>query len=666
MIVGDCYLLGLRLIDCFPRSIYDWLPMNLLPQLLLFAAQYIPHGHCYLWQTPLVGLHVAADALIAIAYYSISIFLIYFVRKVEDLPFKNIFILFGTFILVYGTIHVVEIWTLWQPNYLIYVLLKAISALVSLYTALSLIPLIPKALNLPSPQQLANLNQQLNEQIIAKETAREKVVLLNQELEQRVQEKTTALTKANQDLRESTEYREKITDLIPNILYIYDLATNRNVYCNPFITELLGYTPLELQKFRDGLINELIHPEDLATLKQHFNECLVLRNDNYLEIEYRVKNTQGKWYWLHDKITIFTRDADGKPEQILGIARDITQTKELNQKLEEQILVLEKTNQARIKLAEINEFVQACVSLEEAQVIIADLLKPLFPNTHGAVYLMNNSKNLLEAISAWGIVHSDSNFDPKECWAIRRGNPHQVHPHTSGLYCSHIDAKATLKPSLCLPMIAERGIIGLLYLRFDHSDAISQSAQDLAETVAQNLAISFANLKLQEKLRFQSLRDPLTGLYNRRYLQECLTKEINRAHRQQQFVSVLMIDVDYFKRFNDKYGHSAGDLVLKQVGTYLLSQIRQYDIACRYGGEEIIIVMPNASIGDTMVRAEEIRVGVKKLKLEHEGEQLESISVSIGVSYFPDDSTNANGLIQAADKALYQAKQEGRDIVRRC
>lgn len=127
-----------------------------------------------------------------------------------------------------------------------------------------------------------------------------------------------------------------------------------------------------------------------------------------------------------------------------------------------------------------------------------------------------------------------------------------------------------------------------------------------------------------------------------------------------------MIDVDYFKRFNDNHGHSAGDLVLSQIGTYLLSQIRQYDIACRYGGEELVIVMPDASIDDTIIRAEEIRLGVKKLQLEHEGEKLESISVSIGVSYFPDDSNTVDGLIQAADKALYKAKEQGRDCVRRC
>ena len=215
-------------------------------------------------------------------------------------------------------------------------------------------------------------------------------------------------------------------------------------------------------------------------------------------------------------------------------------------------------------------------------------------------------------------------------------------------------------------MIARGETIGMLHLRFNRTETISQSNQDLAVTVAQNLAISFANLKLQEKLRFQSLRNPLTGLYNRRYLRNALKREIDRAYRKQQFVSVIMLDIDHFKRFNDVYGHSAGDLVLSTVGAYLLNQIRQYDIACRYGGEELVIVMPDASIEVTILRAEEIRAGIKKLELEHEGKKLESISVSIGISCFPDDSIDPEKLIRAADKALYKAKEQGRDCVIRC
>ena len=453
---------------------------------------------------------------------------------------------------------------------------------------------------------------------------------------------------------------------MPNILYTYDLVERRNIYCNSFISELLGYTPQDLQKFQDGIVEELVHPDDLELLQQHYKRCCALKDNKYLEVEYRIKSSSGQWYWLHDKNTVFSRDSQGKPQQILGIAQDISQTKELDCQLKAQISVLTRTNQARIKLAEMNEFIQACISLDEAQAVIADLLSPLFPNTDGAIYLMNNSKNLLDEIAKWGMTESDDSFDPKDCWAIRQGNPHQVCSDTPGLYCSHVVDRQNLKPSLCLPMIAKGETIGMLYLRFTDSKSVSQPSQDIAETVAQNLAMSFANLKLQQKLRFQSLRDPLTSLYNRRYLHESLSQEIDRARRKQQFVSVIMLDVDHFKRFNDIYGHSAGDLVLASVGSFLQSKIRQYDIACRYGGEDLTIVMPDASKEDTIMRAEAIRVGIKELQLKHEGKKLESISVSIGVSCFPDDGTDITSLINAADEALYRAKEEGRDRVVRC
>ena len=633
---------------------------------ILSDIQYIPHGHCYLWQTPLVALHLISDVLTAIAYYSIPITLIYFVRKVEELPFKNIFILFGAFILSCGTTHLFGIWTLWHPNYWIYGILKAITALVSLYTALSLIPIVPQALKLRSPQELASLNKQLNEQITAKEIARQKLYQLNQELEQIVTEKTAALTKTNLALQDSIQYREKIVNSIPNVLYIYDVAKKRNIYCNPFINELLGYTPQQLQKFEDAILEELIHPDDLESLQHHFDNCLTLKDDKCLEIEYRVKSSSGQWHWLHDKNTIFSHNSQGEPQQILGIARDITQTKELNRQLAEQISLLTRTNQARIKLTEMNRFIQACVSIDQAQAIVADLLQPLFPDTQGAVYLVNNSKNLLDRIAKWGNTDSHSNFDPDECWSIRKGNTHQVCPHTPKLYCPHIKAEADLHPSLCIPMLAKGETIGMLYLQYLNSQTIPQTSQDIAETVVQNIAISFANLKLRQELRFKSLCDSLTGLYNRRYLQESLKREIDRARRKQQYCSVIMIDVDYFKRFNDIYGHSAGDLVLTEISTYLLSNIRQYDIACRYGGEELVIVMPDASKEDTIIRAEAIRLGIKELQLLHEGSKLESISVSIGVSCFPDDGTDVPSLINAADKALYRAKEQGRDRVMRC
>jgi len=646
--------------------------MYLILHSWLVGSAYIPHGHCYLWQTPLVGLHVTADALIAIAYYSIPLILIYFVRQFDELPFKNIFILFGAFILSCGTTHLAAIWTLWHPDYWLYGGLKAVTALISLYTAFSLIPIIPLVLELPSPQKLSALNQQLNEQILAKEAAKEQVDRLNQELEARVEEKTAALVKVNQDLQTSTQFRRQITDLTPNILYIFDLVTQKNVYCNPFITELLGYIPKELHKIQNVLINKLIHSEDLPLLKNHFDKCTLLEDEEYLEVEYRIKSSSGKWHWLHDKNAVFSRDSDGKVKQILGIAQDITQAKrdrlqtdKLNQKLEEQIKVLRIRDLARSKLAKLNEFVQVCTGLDEAQKVIADLLKPLFPNSAGTIYLTSDSEKVLEAIATWEDSHSHDLFEPQECWAIRRGDIHFSDPSASNLFCSHIDGGQKLSPHLCLPMIARGETIGMLHLCFADVKTIDRSTQDLAETVAQNLALSFANLRLQERLRYQSLRDPLTGLYNRRYLQGSFEKEIERANRQQLCISVMMLDIDHFKRFNDVYGHAAGDLVLSQVGAFILSVIRQYDIACRYGGEELIVVMPDANIANAVLCAERIRTGIGNMHLKHESRQLDSISISIGVACFPEHGSDAESLIRVADKALYQAKESGRDCVKR-
>ena len=313
-----------------------------------------------------------------------------------------------------------------------------------------------------------------------------------------------------------------------------------------------------------------------------------------------------------------------------------------------------------------NEFLQACLTIKEAESVLTDFLPRLFPNTHGAVYLINNSKNLLNAIAVWGLANTSSSFEPNECWALRRSSNHLVNSAVSGLYCTHIEHQNTSTPTFCLPMTAKGKTLGMFYLRFNNSAPINNLVQKLAETVAQNVAMSFANLTLQQELRNQSLRDPLTGIFNRRYLQESLVKEIERAHRKQQFIGIMMLDIDYFKRFNDTYGHSAGDRVLREVSAYLMSEIRQYDIACRYGGEELVLVMPDTSIEDTIMGAEEIRSGVKQLQLEYENTKLESITVSIGVSCFPDDGTDVEGLIDAADKALYRAKEAGRDCVRRC
>ncbi|MBV8884556.1 MAG: ATP-binding protein [Chroococcidiopsidaceae cyanobacterium CP_BM_RX_35] len=176
----------------------------------LFASSpFIPHGHCYLWQPELVWLHIISDSLITLAYYSIPLTLVCFVRQRKDLPFNWIFLLFGTFIIACGTTHLMEVWTLWHPTYWLSGLVKAITAVASLYTALELIPLVPKALALPSPAQLEFTNQELRHQIAARLQAEEALQAVNQKLEIKVKNRTAELAKANEELRAEVAQRQQ-------------------------------------------------------------------------------------------------------------------------------------------------------------------------------------------------------------------------------------------------------------------------------------------------------------------------------------------------------------------------------------------------------------------------------------------------------------------------
>lgn len=213
--------------------------------------------------------------------------------------------------------------------------------------------------------------------------------------------------------------------------------------------------------------------------------------------------------------------------------------------------------------------------------------------------------------------------------------------------------------------MAQEGAFGLLHLQAlcKGGCSVIDQIKDLAVTVGDNISLALANLKLRETLRQQVIHDPLTGLFNRRYLSETLEREVHRVKRKGATLGVIMMDLDHFKRFNDTYGHEAGDLLLQTLGKFLETQVRQEDIACRYGGEEFVLIMPEASLDVTQKRAEEIRQGVSQLKVSHRGRMLEMITVSLGVAIFPDHGATGEDVLRTADDAMYQAKREGRNRV---
>jgi diguanylate cyclase (GGDEF)-like protein len=331
----------------------------------------------------------------------------------------------------------------------------------------------------------------------------------------------------------------------------------------------------------------------------------------------------------------------------------------------EWVSELETRNREIAQLREISELLQACLSIEEAYAVLVEIVPKLFPNVSGAVFVISTSKNLVEAVTTWGdeTLGSEKIFTPSECWALRLGRTHWVEYSQRGLQCQHIHKHSSNVESLCVPMMAQGEALGVLHLSSQHQGLFTPAKQQLAVTVAEHIALALANLKLREAIQQQSIRDPLTGLFNRRYMEESLEREIHRASRASKCVAVIMLDVDHFKRFNDTFGHDAGDVVLRELGTFLQQQIRASDIACRYGGEELLLILPETTLEVATTRAEAIRSGVKELIVEHRRQSLGTITISLGVACFPEHGPSGAAVIRSADAALYRAKQQGRDRV---
>lgn len=347
-----------------------------------------------------------------------------------------------------------------------------------------------------------------------------------------------------------------------------------------------------------------------------------------------------------------------------GLRRSEAELQQANEKLICWVDELEQRNQEMALLGKMSDFLQSCLTVEDAYSALATLVQPMFLGSSGGVFVLETTKHQLEAIATWGTsLPSELEFCSIDCWAVRRHRSRFVQRTRSNLVCPHIHTCSPCAESLCVPMIAEGKTLGLLYLSSSEPGRLTDAKQKLAVAVAEHMALAISNLKLREALKHESMHDPLTGLFNRRYMHESLKREISRARRQGQPVGVIMIDIDHFKQFNDAYGHEAGDRVLKELASFLRTNIRNSDIACRYGGEELLLILPDASLVDTQHRAEQLREGVKQLRVRYRHQNLSSITISLGVACCPQQGLTGEAVIQAADMALYRAKKLGRDRV---
>ncbi|HTY62375.1 MAG TPA: diguanylate cyclase [Acidobacteriota bacterium] len=361
---------------------------------------------------------------------------------------------------------------------------------------------------------------------------------------------------------------------------------------------------------------------------------------------------------------------EGKVIGVQGIARDITKRikteqalHEANLKLEAWVSELEERTREMTMLNDMGDILRACFTLEEAYNVIVRVAQQIFPARVGVLYVIAPSRNSVESVAVWGDpALAERVFSPQECWALRRGRMHWVENAHSGLICKHVH-QPPKDGYLCIPMMAQSEAIGVLHLMQPDNVKMTETKQRMAVTMSEHIAMALSNLKLHETLRSQSIRDPLTGLFNRRFMEESLELEIKRAARNQRPLGMIMIDLDHFKYFNDNFGHEAGDLLLKELGVLLRGNIRGEDIACRYGGEEFTLILPEGTGTVTRQRAEFFKDAIQRLDIHYRGRPLGRVTASMGVAIFPDHGRTAKALIEAADKALYRSKNAGRDRV---
>ena len=333
-----------------------------------------------------------------------------------------------------------------------------------------------------------------------------------------------------------------------------------------------------------------------------------------------------------------------------------------NEQLRDSVERLEHHSAGLAELNRYSSLLQNCLQVEEAIGLSTQLLARLLPGSGGTLYRIRASRDYAEQVTHWGqhVISSQAMLPPSDCWALRRSQVHLCHAHEQATRCAHLgpanDAEAV---TACIPLTAQGTQLGFIYI--SSTAAISADRMDLVQAAAEQLSMALHNIALQDRLRVQSIRDPLTGLFNRRYLEESLVRELARCQRRGLPFALMMLDVDHFKAFNDQQGHPGGDALLAALGQVLGAQSRAEDIACRYGGEEFTLILPEATLAHARSRAEEVLAAVRAMRVEHMGHELPQVTASIGIAVVGHGGEQADALLQRADRALYRAKREGRD-----
>ncbi len=447
-------------------------------------------------------------------------------------------------------------------------------------------------------------------------------------------------------------------------ILILDALTGQITDANPFLQAMLGYP---LSELLGKMLWEIGPFKDVCASKAAFRQLQEKEYVRYENLPLETKEHERKQVEFVSNVYL----VDGVKVIQCNI-RDITErkqaedrTRKTNEDLLSTVAELERRDGEMRLLSDMNELLQSCTTQQEAFEVIALRAGQLFVGQSGCLAITRTGEQLLDPVAQWGPERPTvSGFSLDDCWALRRGHPHVVVDPELAVLCRHF-VEPPASSYLCVPLNVQGETLGVLSIlgAAPERDADQVSELHMAVTVGETIKLVLSNLRLRERLGDQANRDPLTGLFNRRYLDDSLSRELSLSQRRNAPLSVVVLDIDHFKRLNDTFGHDAGDHAVRELAHVLSQHLRMSDIACRLGGDEFALVLPDSSLADTRHRVEQLCALTKQLEVRHEGRLLDTMTLSAGIAGSPAHASTARELLRAADVALYAAKEAGRERV---
>jgi len=338
------------------------------------------------------------------------------------------------------------------------------------------------------------------------------------------------------------------------------------------------------------------------------------------------------------------------------IALKLIRTSVLRERKLQEGMVITRTREITL-LQTMTTLLHGTENMLDAARILSNIMPKLLPSLSGVIFFINDEE-LIQELTHWG---EDCFYKPKcistSCWY---NNINKRSFNHSEYLQSVTDDCCQMEHLLYVNLYSDTELIGGIQF-INKKEVISDELRKTAQNLSEQVSTALANIRLKKQLRNQASRDPLTNLYNRRFMLESFEQALNRAERHDSHLAVLMVDLDLFKQFNDRFGHEAGDMILQEVARQFKENLRLEDIACRYGGEEFCIVCPDTGLREAFVLAEKLRSCISEQVLIYKSTKLESVTMSIGIAIFPIHASTSTELMAQADKALYVAKRKGRN-----